>query len=158
MFQANILLPDFLLTANEEKFTVGPTTQISETTRPIRQLDVFTEEEIEKLKLQLHEILTKKKLYLNDSLSLSELAEELDISDKKLSELLNQHLNTNFYNLINEYRVKEVKQKIENGDNQKFTLLSLAYDCGFQSKTSFNRVFKQKTGMSPSKYKELVSR
>ncbi|WP_353959585.1 helix-turn-helix domain-containing protein [Aequorivita aurantiaca] len=76
------------------------------------------------------------------------------MSDKKLSELLNQQLSTNFYNLINEYRVNEVKQKIKDKEYYKYTLLSIAHDCGFQSKTSFNRVFKQKTGMSPSLYKE----
>src|SRR5690606_26531983 len=108
----------------------------------IEHLDIFSEAEIENLKIKLNEILTTKKLYLNDSLSLSALAEELGIGDKKLSELLNQQMNTNFYNLINEYRVNEVMHRIRDKENNKYTLLSMAYECGFQSKTSFNRVFK----------------
>jgi len=157
MFQAHILLPNFLLNNQEATAKEIPSEQNVEPIRTIKQLDVFSPSEIDSLKERLQEILATQKLYLNDSLSLSDLAEALDISDKKLSELLNQHLNTNFYNLINEYRVREVKQKLEDETNEKYTLLSLAYDCGFQSKTSFNRVFKQKTGMSPSKYKEYIS-
>ncbi len=156
MFQSEILLPHFLLspqTASKEP--IHTVNNLPE--RPVRQLDAFSDMEIERLKLNLNEILSTKKPYLNESLSLSELADELNISDKKLSELLNQHLNTNFYNLINEYRVREVKKRLADMENNKYTLLSIAYDCGFQSKTSFNRVFKQKTGMSPSRYKEKIS-
>jgi len=157
MFQSHILLPNFLLTDNKIVIDSKPFQKEIENARPVKQLDVFSIVEIETLKLKLQEVLSSQKIFLNDSLSLSDLAEQLQISDKKLSELLNQHLNTNFYNLINEYRVAEVKRKIEDGATDKYTLLSLAYDCGFQSKTSFNRVFKQKTGMSPSMYKEYVS-
>ncbi len=155
LFQSQILLPNFLL---EEKITNQPiATQEREqvNNKPTRQLDVFTSEEIEELKVKLDEVLITKKPYLNEALSLSDLAEELEITDKKLSELLNQHLNNNFYNFINTYRVNEVKEKLTDKTNRKYTLLSIAYDCGFQSKTSFNRVFKQKTGMSPSKYRQL---
>ncbi|WP_339700528.1 helix-turn-helix domain-containing protein [uncultured Marixanthomonas sp.] len=158
MFQSQILLPNFLL---EEAVVVAPTTtsaqkeEVDATVKPVRQLDVFTATEIEGLKKKLHAILVTQKPHLNEALSLSQLAAELDITDKKLSELLNQHLHTNFYNFINDYRVKEVKEKLTEAGNEKYTLLSVAYDCGFQSKTSFNRVFKQKTGMSPSKYRQL---
>ncbi len=157
MFQAQILLPHFLLELNEETPSEEITEKPSAQVRQIKQLDTFSQGEITELKMKLNKILSEQKLYLNDSLSLSDLAEELELTDKKLSELLNQHLNTNFYNLINEYRVSEVKQKLKEADHEKYTLLGLAYDCGFQSKTSFNRVFKQKTGMSPSKYKEYIS-
>ena len=59
-----------------------------------------------------------------------------------------------FYDLINDYRVETVKQKMRSSESRQFTLLALAFDSGFKSKTSFNRVFKQKTGMSPSQYYE----
>lgn len=155
MFQSEILLPNFLLSADSNLRETTRTGSYSSGS-PIKQLDAFSEIEIERLKLNLTEILYHKKPYLNESLSLSELANELNITDKKLSELLNQHLNTNFYNLINECRVSEVKKRLADMDNEKYTLLSIAYDCGFPSKTSFNRIFKQKTGMSPSRYKKQI--
>lgn len=151
-YQSQILLPDFLIVKNQTTSNDEILEESRIVSTPVRQLDSYTKEEIEFLKLKLIEILTQKKLYLKESLSLSDIAEELDISDKKLSELLNQHLNTNFYNIINDYRVAEVKERILDETNKKYTLLSIAYQCGFQSKTSFNRVFKLKTGMSPSKY------
>lgn len=76
----------------------------------------------------------------------------MEISNKKLSELLNQHMNTNFYNLINEYRIQEVKEKLNQGESEKYTVMAIAYDCGFQSKASFYRIFKQKVGVSPSEF------
>lgn len=161
MFQSQILLPNFLIeeqTTSNLKSTEDPKIEAESSIKPVRQLDVFTSQEIEGFKSKLNEVLLNKKPYLDESLSLSQLAEELEISDKKLSELLNQHLNTNFYNFINEYRVAEVKEKLTKKANEKYTLLSIAYDCGFQSKTSFNRVFKQKTGMSPSKFRQLQVR
>ncbi len=165
MFQSQILLPDFFLEEMNEtpdqipaKPSPSPQTESQsdtmETTRVSTQLSGFSDEEIEALKEQLLQILETKKPYLNDSISLSDLADELGITDKKLSELLNQYLDTNFYNLINDYRVREVKQKLSEEDSKKYTLLSIAYECGFPSKTSFNRVFKQKTGLSPSQYRK----
>ncbi|MCH2489237.1 MAG: helix-turn-helix domain-containing protein [Flavobacteriales bacterium] len=158
MFQSKILLPNFLLEepSNQDSNNMNSNVSIDKNSPKLtRQLDVFSEEEIAALKLKLDEILNEKKPYLNESLSLSELAKELGITDKKLSELLNQHLQTNFYNFINTYRVSEVKKKLIEDTEKKYTLLSIAYECGFQSKTSFNRVFKQKTGMSPSKFRQL---
>ena len=158
MFQSKILLPNFLLEepSNQDSNNMNSNVSIDKNSPKLtRQLDVFSEEEIAALKLKLDEILNEKKPYLNESLSLSELAKELGITDKKLSELLNQHLQTNFYNFINTYRVSEVKKKLIEDTDKKYTLLSIAYECGFQSKTSFNRVFKQKTGMSPSKFRQL---
>jgi len=152
MFQARILLPVFL---SEENPAVTLSSGIVKN-RPVKQLDSFSNEEIEKLKINLKELLQHKKPYLNENLTLSDLANDLEITDKKLSELLNQHLETNFYNFINEYRVAEVKARLGEEKYKKDTLLSIAFDSGFQSKTSFNRVFKQKTGMSPSNYKKQL--
>lgn len=153
MFQAHILLPKFLSGDGMDQTEIRSQPEAFEKDRPVKQLDSFTEEEIEQVKIKLNTLLIEKKPFLNDNLTLLDLAEALNISDKKLSELLNQHLHTNFYNFINEYRVEEVKKKLSEEAYKKYTLLSIAYDCGFQSKTSFNRVFKQKTGMSPSMYK-----
>lgn len=155
VFQSKLLLPEFLLEvteASEERSIDDQDVQQEQ----VRQLDNLSQEEIDELKHKLDVLLNEKKVYLNDSLSLTDLAEEMGISNKKLSELLNQHLNTSFYNLINDYRVVEVKKRMNVSDNDKFTLLGLAYESGFQSKASFNRVFKNKTGMAPSTYRNTL--
>lgn len=157
MFQSQILIPEFLLErmlVSERKTTAGQ--EQPEIKNQIRALDSYSTTEIEQLKERLFETLEEKKLYLNDSLSLGDLAEELGISNKKLSELLNQHLNTNFYNLINNYRVNEVIARLSVPEADKYTLLGIAFDSGFQSKASFNRIFKQKTGQSPSAYRKAM--
>jgi AraC-like DNA-binding protein len=159
MWQARILVPDFLL----EKTTGHPEAGAANgyPTRPNDQpaptghaLAGLSEQEIENLKTRLSEVLEHEKPYLNDSLTLGDLAALIPISDKKLSELLNKHVCISFYDLINNYRVETVKQKMRSPLGQQFTLLAIAFDSGFKSKTSFNRVFKQKTGVSPSQYYE----
>ncbi len=157
IFQSGILLPEFLL--ESENHSLGEFEERSNTEAPIeekkaRQLDVLNTEEIENLKINLYQLFEDNKIHLNESLRLTDLSSELDISSKKLSELLNAHLGISFYDLINEYRVKEVQQRIKADSSDKYTLIAIANDSGFQSKSSFNRIFKQKTGMSPSKYRE----
>ncbi|WP_333877914.1 helix-turn-helix domain-containing protein [Flavobacterium sp.] len=152
MFQSQILLPDYLLeTLREEnhQLFVGR----NEVKKKSAYLEGYSQEQIEALKEKLYHILEHKKPYLNESLSLTDLAEEMNISPKKLSTLLNQHLQVSFYNLINEYRLKEVLERMFLPEFEKYTLVGLANECGFQSKATFNRIFKQKTGQSPSDYK-----
>jgi len=175
MWQSQILVPEFLLHNEPEIQPVHATTH-NDTTRleqietevPVPGENVQTQtgnawalnnlsrEEIEKLKSRLYEVLEENKPYLNDSLTLNDLAELIPISDKKLSELLNKHVSISFYDLINNYRVETVKRKMEDPDSQQFTLLAIAFESGFKSKTSFNRVFKQKTGVSPSQYHDSL--
>lgn len=162
MFQSRILMPEFLLQkirnsdqldlatiSNRESDDISENIEKGHT---IRQLDVFSGGEIESIKEKLNQVLEIDKIFLDEELNLTEMSDNIGITNKKLSELLNQHLNTNFYNLINDYRIKEVLEKFEKGDTTKFTIMSIANDCGFQSKASFYRIFKQKTGVSPSEY------
>ncbi len=100
---------------------------------------------------ELHEYMTVEKPFLNPTLSLYDLASSLRWSTHELSVLLNQSMHTNFYEFVNNYRVEEVKKRLKQ-NNQKFTVLAIAFDCGFNSKASFNRIFKQKTGYTPSDF------
>lgn len=92
------------------------------------------------------------KPYLNSALTLQNLAEEIGISKNRVSELLNSSLGFSFYDVINEYRVKEVIRLINEGKHEQHTLLYLAEKSGFHSKTTFNRSFKKTTGKTPSQY------
>ena len=104
----------------------------------------------------LKTFMTSDKPYLNGELTASELAVMLQVSRHELSELLNRHLNRNFYDFINDYRVAEFKHRLGDQKNEHLTLLGIAYDSGFNSKTTFNTIFKDRTGLTPSQYKKSL--
>ncbi len=116
----------------------------------------FSKGEIEILRIKLDNQLIKNKVFLNPNLELRDLALELEISNQKLTTFINQNLKTNFQSLINSYRIKEFKNRIEQRDFEKYTLLSIAMDCGFNSKSSFNRIFKQSEGCTPTQYMKRI--
>jgi YesN/AraC family two-component response regulator len=93
-----------------------------------------------------------QKLYKNAELTLDDLANSLKVLPNHLSQVINSTENKNFYDYINNLRINEFIELIALLENQKFTLLSLAFECGFNSKTSFNRNFKKATGLTPSEY------
>ncbi|HEY8927762.1 MAG TPA: ABC transporter permease [Mucilaginibacter sp.] len=91
--------------------------------------------------------------YQDPELTLTSLAEKLSLTTHELSRIINQALKKNFNDLINEYRVREVVQKMQDPAYDHITLLGVAYESGFNSKTTFNRIFRQTTGKSPAEYK-----
>lgn len=106
--------------------------------------------------LSIHKNLTQlmenEKLFKNSELTLTELSQKLNVHPNVLSQVINSVEQKNFYDYINYQRVEEFKQIIILPENQKYTLLSLAFECGFNSKTAFNRNFKKVTGISPTEY------
>ena len=102
--------------------------------------------------------LIQDKIHLDNDLTLDKLADYLNIDSAELSSILNHEMNTNYYHLINLHRVEEVKKKLQEDDSRFFTLLAIAFDCGFNSKSTFNRVFKEFTGKSPKEFKEGLGR
>ncbi|MFK8007420.1 MAG: helix-turn-helix domain-containing protein [Saprospiraceae bacterium] len=126
-------------------------------------LQVNFENEVVKTNLVLDEIdvaLVEKikqrmlieKDYLNPTLSLKEFSKNLNTPARTISKHINQGLGISFVDFVNQYRVEEVKHKIAAGRLDQFTLLSVALESGFNSKSSFNRIFKKLTEMSPSEY------
>jgi AraC-like DNA-binding protein len=93
------------------------------------------------------------KPFLNGNLSINMLSELTSIPMHHLSQILNDQLGKNFFDFVNEYRVEEIKRQMMDSNNNNITLLGLAYDCGFNSKSSFNSTFKRITGKTPSEYK-----
>ena len=106
---------------------------------------------------KLEAFMEKEKPYLDRELSIFDLSKQLQIPRHFLSEVINEHLGKNFYNLINDYRVEEVKRRLMDPAYKNLTILAIAYDSGFNAKSSFNTIFKEKTGMTPSEYLRQVS-
>lgn len=106
----------------------------------------------EMLHAKLLQLMTDKKPYLEPKLTLFTLAAELDISVNYLSQLINQYQGKNFYDFVNEYRIEEFKARVSSPKNSHLSILAIALDSGFNSKSSFNSVFKKHTGMTPSEY------
>ncbi|MCE5175662.1 MAG: helix-turn-helix domain-containing protein [Bacteroidales bacterium] len=106
----------------------------------------------------LHEKLLKlmetKKPFLVSKLTLSKLADQLESSPNNLSQVINQYEEKNFYDFINGYRVEEFIKRASMPENSSFNILGIALDSGFNSKSSFNQVFKRHTGVTPSQYLE----
>lgn len=100
--------------------------------------------------------LEEEKVYTDPELSIRSLSNRVDLHPNKLSWLINESFETNFNSLINSYRVKEFQTKVKNGEHKQFSILGLAYECGFNSKTVFNTYFKQETGLTPKQYIEQV--
>ena len=103
---------------------------------------------------QLLQLMTSKKPFLEPKLTLNTLANELDITVNHLSQVINQFQGKNFYDFVNEYRIEEFKTRALSTKNRHLSLLALALDSGFNSKSSFNSVFKKHTGMTPSQFLE----
>lgn len=102
---------------------------------------------------QISGYMTANRPYLNPDLSLPQLATDLNIPGHYLSQVINEQFGLNFHDYINGYRVEEFKKKVSSPGSDSFSLLGIAFECGFNSKSAFNRIFKQFTGMTPSQYK-----
>ncbi|MFO7670252.1 MAG: helix-turn-helix domain-containing protein [Bacteroidales bacterium] len=105
----------------------------------------------------LEDHMEKEKPYKDRELTIFDLSEQLKIPRHFLSEVINEHLGKNFYTLINEYRIEEVKKRIIDPSYKHLTILAIAFDAGFNSKSSFNTIFKQRTGQTPSEYLHSVT-
>ena len=102
--------------------------------------------------LKLRDYMETHKPYLNPDLKIYDLAEMLEIAPNKLSRQINLDEGVNFYTFINNYRVEEFKKRVASNDFEHQTLLGIALDVGFNSKSSFNRIFKNVTQQTPSEF------
>jgi len=92
------------------------------------------------------------KLFLNSQLSLKELSIAIGFPLNQVSAAINYGSNRNFRDLVNKYRIEEVKKRFANPENKRYSLTGIAFDCGFNSEASFYRIFRQHTGYSPKNY------
>ena len=99
--------------------------------------------------------MSDNKPYLEPKLTLSQLAELLGTSPNNLSQVINQCEGKNFYDFVNSYRISEFINRASSQTSKNLNILGIALDSGFNSKSSFNEVFKKQTGKTPSIYLKL---
>jgi AraC-like DNA-binding protein len=102
----------------------------------------------------IEKYMEEKKPYLDGNFTIENMARDLDIQKYYLTQIINEKLNKNFYTFVNEFRVNEVKRMLLDKNTGNFTLLGIAYDCGFNSKSAFNSIFKKITNETPSQFKK----
>ncbi|UAM97857.1 helix-turn-helix domain-containing protein [Polaribacter litorisediminis] len=103
---------------------------------------------------KLRSYMETEKPYLNPSLSIRNLAEEIKMNSRDLSVLINQYLDKHFFDFVNEYRIEEAKSILKNPEKKEITVLEILYEVGFNSKSSFNTAFKKHTGLTPTQFRK----
>jgi AraC-like DNA-binding protein len=136
----------------QPELELHPKTEKTETfSLPPRNGNKFPE-----LRENLVTYMDRHKPYLKSDLKISELADSLSVPYYQLSQLINDEFGVNFYDFVNTYRVEEAKKLLVE-DVRNYKILAIAYEVGFNSKATFNRVFKKITDLTPSEYKQKFS-
>ncbi|RWX00321.1 helix-turn-helix domain-containing protein [Flavobacterium cerinum] len=115
---------------------------------------IVSETDLQEIKSSLIQLMENKKPFLDAELSLFKLASQLDVSSHTLSYIINQGCNENFYQFINRYRIEEAKKMIQDPNMKHLSLIGIAFEVGFNSKTVFNTTFKKMTNQTPSEFKK----
>jgi AraC-like DNA-binding protein len=130
---------------------------VIESVEPKYESSGLSKDDSKNLALALEQLMKSKQPHLNAKLALKDLAAELNIHPKRLSQVINENFGQNFFNYINAYRVEEFKKQVHGKKFDHYTLLSIGLDCGFNTKSSFNSIFKKFAGMTPSEYKTSLT-
>lgn len=104
---------------------------------------------------QLIQFMNQTDAWKNNELSVATLARQTGIPKHHITQVLNEHLAKNFYVFVNEYRIEHAKKLIKSPEHISWSFVAIAYECGFNSKTAFNKFFKIYTGFTPSEYRKL---
>ena len=128
----------------------------TEASAPRYERSGLSDIEARKLKTSLLAVMDAEKPWQDSELTLATLAERLNSTPHKLSEVLNAEVGQTFYDFVNGYRVREVQRRIKAGDARALKMLALALDAGFASKSTFNQAFKKHTSQTPSDFRQAV--
>lgn len=135
-------------------FPLSPEPQPAVPPEPRYERSGLSEREAANLKKALLAAMDERRPWRSSELTLADLAQQLSTTPHKLSEVLNAQLQQTFYDFVNGYRVRDVQRRIGSNEARNLTILSLALDAGFASKSTFNDVFKKHTGRTPSEYRK----
>lgn len=125
----------------------------AESSKPQYAKSGMDPETADRYKRELLEVMDTEKLYRRGDLTLQDLADALFITPHNLTEVINTQLGQHFYDFVNSYRVQEVKERLVDPTYAHLTLLAIGMEAGFNSKSSFNAVFKKHTKMTPSQFR-----
>lgn len=126
-------------------------TEIKQSKKKTNKLNIG---ELNPLAIELEKYMSQYKPYLKSELDLDTLAKAMEVHPKTLSQAINQILGNNFSEYINSYRIEEAKLLLQNITDNQTTIMEIMYQVGFNSRSVFNNAFKNKTGLTPSQYKE----
>lgn len=142
-------------TLEEEIEAESPTDDTVSDPEPVRyERSSLQARQAEKYALRLQEWMIQEKPFLRRDLTIQDVSRELDIPQHHITETLNEYLGKNFYTLVNEYRIEEVKSRLLDPKFGHLTVLAIAHDAGFNSKSSFNMTFKKMVGITPSDFRK----
>jgi AraC-like DNA-binding protein len=140
---------------NEKIVTINSTgNQEQENTHKKYKNSGLSKDQAQLKKNELLEYMQNFKPFLDEQITLFKLATQLDMSSHHLSQLINDQCQQNFFDFINGYRIEEVKRRLKSLEFDDQSLLVIAFDAGFASKSSFNRLFKKSTGLTPSQFRK----
>jgi AraC-like DNA-binding protein len=158
-FKLNLLKnkPTLLLNASTTKIAENNFIEDAEVIEIVNEQVEKKEDEglLAEWKPKILSLLQNERVYEDPELSLTQMAKQLKTNPSILSKTINQGFQLNFNDFINNYRIEAVKEKLQAGEQKTQTLLGIAYDCGFNSKATFNRAFKKVTGTSPKEWAEV---
>jgi AraC-like DNA-binding protein len=138
---------------NKAPIFVNVSSGLNQIEKEAKNTTPIQKEEKEKERLEeVIQVLEKEKLYTNPDFTLNDLSKRMGLNSAQVSQLIDAFTEGNFYQLINGLRVEEFKRIVAEPDSRKYTINALAFDCGFKSKTTFNKYFKEHTGKTPSEY------
>ena len=107
---------------------------------------------------ELERVMNEERIFLFHDLSLNSVAQRINIPKQHISEVLNKTLDTNFFDYVNTYRVEEAKKKLQDEAMEKYTLIALGMESGFNSKASFYRNFRKYENMTPLEFKQQIDK
>lgn len=113
---------------------------------------ILDEDSINKLFEKIEAFILSEKCFLDKDIALEDLSKMVSLHSKKCSEVINRKTNSNYFDFINSFRVNYFNEQILKTENKKLTIISVAFECGFSSKSTFNRIYKKQMGITPSKY------
>ena len=116
----------------------------------------ITEKEIDVELLELKKYMVEKKPFLNPSLTIQDISNDVEIPTRELSLLINHKLGQHFFDFINSYRIENAMLILKDATKSKLTILEILYEVGFNSKSSFNTAFKKHTGTTPTQYRKSL--
>lgn len=108
---------------------------------------------LEEIAGRIIDLMENDKLYQEPELTLQQLADKIQLPTYQVSQSINEGLSKSFYDLINGYRVEEAKRLLMEDSDRNYTILSVGFEAGFNSKTTFNTVFKKFTGLTPTEFR-----